>query len=111
MLPIAGEFVNVAPSKKHKNKINVFNNMKPAKSVWKELLAHKQFGEFEYGSVEIDPFEEPVKEKTTFDNRLSSNITLCNNSDNIAPPSNAFLTQSGTHVPHIPYHPDANISS
>ncbi|KAL9548809.1 hypothetical protein PS6_006415 [Mucor atramentarius] len=109
MMPItAGEFVNVAPSKKRKNKINVFNNMKPTKSIWKELLVHKQYGEFEHGSIERDLFQEPLNEKSAMDKRLSSNITLIDNDTAISPPMNAFLTQSEI---NIPYNPSANNAS
>lgn len=100
-MPItAGEFVNVAPSKKRKNKVNVFNNMKPAKSIWKELLVHKQYEEFEHGSIERDLFQEPPNEKSAMENRLSSNITLIDNDTTISPPMSAFLTQSDNHIPY-----------
>lgn len=104
----AGEFVNVAPSKKRKNKINVFSNMKPTKSIWKELLVHKQYGEFEHGSIERDLFQEPLNEKSVMDKRLSSNITLIDNDTAISPPMNAFLTQSEI---NIPYNPSTNNAS
>ncbi|KAK4519816.1 uncharacterized protein ATC70_010058 [Mucor velutinosus] len=101
MMPmVAGEFVNVAPSKKRKNKINVFNNIKPAKSFWKELLVHKQYGEFEHGSIERDLFQEQLNEKPVMDKRLSSNITLIDNDTAISPPMNAFLAQPDNNIPY-----------
>ncbi|KAI8645933.1 hypothetical protein BD408DRAFT_429098 [Parasitella parasitica] len=97
MPPLSSEFSNIAPSKNLKNKINIFNNMRPAKSIWQDLLVHRQYDEFEKGNIERNLIQEPFND-----------IIVPTDTQDMAPQMSPILTQSDG---NIPYHSDGTVSS
>lgn len=112
MGPPMSEFSNIAPRSKKSKKLNVFYSIKPSKSILKELLTHKQYGEFipaedlingEKSNTHIA--NDPVK---TVDEQINSNVIHFEDniysSKEIQTPCNAFhkgtsLLSSGYSTP------------
>ncbi|KAI9258351.1 hypothetical protein EDC94DRAFT_613504 [Helicostylum pulchrum] len=92
--PPMSEFSNIAPKSKRSKTLNVFRNVKPSKSIMKELLTHRQYGEF---IPSEDTFHQEKLSTVGNNENLDSNIIQFEdnlyNSKEIKPPCNAFYNK------------------
>lgn len=104
--PMNSVMANITPSSKKKNRLNVFNNSKPSKSLLKELLTHRQYDSF-------IPSEESVyDEKINLNDRLEKiDNTQANNSNIIHFEDNIYKSKEEIQPPctaHIPGSPNSS---
>lgn len=107
--PLMNEFANIAPKDKKSKKLNVFRNVKPPRNLMRDLLTHKQYGEFipEEDQIYLDEKLGANSEKVN--TKLNSNIIhfediIYNSKEEIQAPTSAFHTDNAASaIPGSPH--------
>ncbi|KAI8091973.1 hypothetical protein BDF21DRAFT_332605 [Thamnidium elegans] len=110
--PLMSEFSNIAPKSKRSKTLNVLRNVKPSNSLMKQVLTHRQYGEF---LPSKDTLHQEKLNTVVNDENLGSNViqfedSLYNNKE-IKPPCNAFYNKKTTDINSSGYSVSDNAST
>lgn len=95
-------YANAAPSGKKSSKLNILKSVKPSRNLLRDLIVHKQYGQF------ISPEDIAYDEKVDFNKQptiTKNSSNVIHFEDNIYASKEEIQPPSSTYQQHTPYSP------